>query len=254
VIRPLRNLVAVLAALTGLALASGPALAAPVQKAAPAAAPVATKSLAPASAHNWNQTIVRTPRDSYLLGNPDGQIKLVEYVSYTCPHCAHFTQESDAQLRLGMIGPGKGSIEVRNFVRDPVDLTVALLTHCVPTKAFWPTHVMFLTRQPDWIGLEATATNAQRQRWTTGPLASRTRAIASDFKFYDMIATRGIDRPAADRCLADEALATRLAAATKEAEEKDYVQGTPSFVLNGLPLAGTASWAALKPQIEARMN
>jgi protein-disulfide isomerase len=39
-----------------------------------------------------------------------------------------------------------------------------------------------------------------------------------------------------------------LAAGTKEAADKDYVEGTPAFLINGLPLAGTASWAALKPQ------
>ena len=30
--------------------------------------------------------------------------------------------------------------------------------------------------------------------------------------------------------------------------------GTPSFVLNGLPLSGTYSWATLKPQVEARLR
>lgn len=208
----------------------------------------------PATTRAPTTVVTRTATESHILGNPAAPVKLVEYISYTCPHCAHFTQEADAQLRIGMIGPGKGSIEVRNFVRDPIDLTVALLTHCVPPQAFWQTHLMFLTRQSDWIGLLQTATEAQRQRWSSGSLASRTRAIAGDFKFYDMIATRGIARPAADRCLADEALANRLAGATKDAAEKDYVNGTPAFMINGLPLAGTASWAALKPQIEARLD
>lgn len=244
-IKPMRSLVALLAALIGAALLAAPAQAAPARKPAAKSAP---------AGRNWNQTVVRTGRDSFVLGNPDAPVKLIEYISYTCPHCAHFTQEADGQLRLGFIAPGKGSIEVRNFVRDPIDLTVALLTHCVPPQGFWATHLMFLTRQADWIGLEGTASEAQRQRWISGPLASRTRAIASDFKFYDMIASRGVSRVAADKCLADEALANRLAAGTKDAVEKDYVQGTPAFVLNGLPLAGTASWAALKPQIEARMN
>jgi protein-disulfide isomerase len=236
-------------AATALALALASLLANPVQAAPPKKAAAA----APAG-RNWNQMVVRTPRESFVLGNPDASVKLVEYISYTCPHCAHFTQEADGQLRLGFIAPGKGSIEVRNFVRDPIDLTVALLTHCVAPAQFWQTHLMFLIRQSDWIGTEMSASEAQRQRWSTGPLASRTRAIASDFKFYDMMASRGVSRVSVDRCLADEALANKLAAGTKEAAEKDYVEGTPAFLINGLPLAGTASWAALKPQLEARMN
>lgn len=243
---PMGKRLGLMIAAVGAALLTTPASAAPPRK-APAAAATTT-------GRNWNTTIARTSRDSFVLGKPDAPLKLVEYISYTCPHCAHFTQEADGQLRIGMIAPGKGSIEVRNFVRDPIDLTVALLTHCVPTQAFWQTHLMFLTRQDDWIGLTQTATEAQRQRWTTGPFAGRTRAVASDFHFYDMIATRGVSRAAADRCLGDEALANRLAAATKDASEKDYVSGTPAFMLNGVALAGTASWAALKPQLEARLN
>ena len=43
------------------------------------------------------------------------------------------------------------------------------------------------------------------------------RAIAADFGFYEMMETRGYDRPAVDRCLADAATANRIAAQTLEA-------------------------------------
>ena len=42
--------------------------------------------------------------------------------------------------------------------------------------------------------------------------------------------------------------------AAQDAVEKDFVNGTPSFVLNGVPLSGTYTWEALKPQIEARLH
>ena len=218
-----------------------------------AALPAAAKPVAAPHAANWNNTVVRTAQDSHLLGNPDAPVKLVEYISYTCPHCAHFEQESEVQLRLGFIAGGKGSIEVRSFVRDPVDMTVALLTHCGPPSKFFTNHAMFLRSQSTWIKTATGATDAQRQRWTAGDIASRTRAIASDFHFYEIMKTRGYSRPEVDRCLADTKLAERLAAHTQEAVDKDFVNGTPSFVLNGLPLAGTASWDALRPQLEARM-
>ena len=65
---------------------------------------------------------------------------------------------------------------------------------------------------------------------------------------------RGYDRPALDRCLGDRPLAERLAKNTKDAAAKDFVTGTPSFVLDGVPLSGTYSWALLKPQVEARLR
>ena len=63
---------------------------------------------------------------------------------------------------------------------------------------------------------------------------------------------RGYERPVIDRCLADEAKAQKLAAGTGEAQEAG-VMGTPSFMLDGTLLAGTHNWAALYPQIRARM-
>lgn len=202
---------------------------------------------------NWNAVVSRTPLDSHLLGNPNAPVKLIAYISYTCSHCAQFEAESDAQLRIGMIGPGKGSIEVRNFVRDPVDMTVALLTHCGPVSKFFANHSTFLRHQPTWLGTVERLTDGQRQRWASPDFGTRTRAIAGDLGLYTLMEARGYDRPALDRCLADRALADRLAKNTKEAGEKDFVTGTPSFMLGGVPLSGTHNWASLKPQIEARL-
>ncbi|WP_421837216.1 thioredoxin domain-containing protein [Novosphingobium sp.] len=214
----------------------------------------ASKPAPPAAKVNWNTVVARTPLDSHLLGNPAAAVKLVEYISYTCPHCAHFEQESDAQLRIGFISSGKGSIEVRSFVRDPVDLTVALLTHCGPPAKFFANHSTFLRHQMTWMAPLARLTDGQKARWSNNDFAARTRAIASDLGFYSLMEARGYGRPEIDRCLADKALAERLAQRTKEAGEKDFVNGTPSFLLDGVPLSGTYSWAALKPQIEARLR
>lgn len=208
----------------------------------------------PAAKVNWNNVVARTQIDSHLLGNPNAPVKLVEYISYTCPHCAHFEQESEAQLRVGFISSGKGSIEVRSYVRDGIDLTVALLTHCGPPSKFFANHSTFLRHQATWMAPLASLTDGQKARWSNPDFAARTRAIANDLGLYSLMAARGYGRPEIDRCLADKALAERLAQHTKDATEKDFVNGTPSFLLNGVPLSGTYSWAALKPQIEARMR
>ncbi len=207
-----------------------------------------------ARAQNWNQTVTRTPLDSYVLGNPKAPVKLVAYISYTCSHCAHFETESDAQLRLGFIAPGKGSLEVRSFLRDPVDLAVSLLTHCGPPAKFFGTHAAFLRTQAKWLAPAMALTEGQKERWASPDFKLRMRAIASDLKFYDIMARRGFNRTMVDQCLADKALADRLAKHTKDAAEKDFVTGTPSFLLDGLPLAGTSNWETLKPQVEARLR
>ena len=203
---------------------------------------------------NWNTTVTVTPHGTHLLGNPAARLRLTEFVSYTCPHCAQFEAEADAALRLAFVANGKGAVEVRNFVRDPVDMTVALLTNCGPPAKFFLNHTAFLRSQAKWIGPLTSPSAAQQARWTGGAFATRTRAIAKDFGFYPIMARRGYSTAQVDKCLADEGLARRLAASTAEAADKLYVKGTPSFALDGVVLTGTHSWDALRPQLDARMR
>jgi protein-disulfide isomerase len=208
----------------------------------PAAPPVPT---------NWNNTILVTPSGSHLLGNPKAETRLTEFISYTCSHCADFDRQASDRMRLYMVGPGKLSIEIHNFVRDPIDMTAAMLTNCGPAAKFVMNHTAFLRSQSVWLARAEKSTQAQRNRWTTGNAASRFRAIANDFGFYAIMERRGYSRTAVDSCLADGAMAKRLAEQTKAATEMG-VSGTPSFLLNGELLAGTHTWDALRLQLEAR--
>jgi protein-disulfide isomerase len=230
-----------------LALLAG---AAPVQ-----ASPAPTKS-APAKipARNWNGVMALTPQGTHLLGNPAAKVKLTQFISYTCPHCAHFEAEADAPLKLVFVASGKGSIEVRNFVRDPVDMTVALLTNCGAPARFFGNHAAFLSTQDKWIQPMAHPSPTQQARWSGGTFVQRTRAIARDFGFYQMMETRGYSATQVDKCLADEPLARRLAASTEDATSNLFVTGTPMFAIDGVVLAGTYSWDALRPQLDARMR
>jgi protein-disulfide isomerase len=200
----------------------------------------------------WNYTVTLTPAGSHVLGNPAAKVKLTQYVSYTCPHCAEFEVQADGPLRLGYIASGKVSVEVRHYLRDPVDLTAALLSNCGAKEKFFLNHGAFMRSQKLWLARMASASAAQRQRWTSGAAPARARAIASDFKFYDIMASRGYDRPSVDRCLGDAAMAQRLADQTEEGS-KLGVNSTPSFAIDGVLLIGTHEWSLLGPQLDARM-
>lgn len=217
-----------------------------------AAAPAATAAGGPTQ--NWNAVVTRTDHDSYVLGNPKAKVKLVAFISYTCPHCAHFESEAEAPLRLTFIANGQGSLEVRSFVRDPIDLTAAVLAHCGPASKFFLNHAAFLGSQTEWIKPAISPSPLQNQRWYQGTLETRLRYIATDFHFYQIMETRGYSRPEVDKCLADTALAKRLAEQTDKAQKDYSVQGTPSFLIDNVLLAGTYSWDALRPQLEARLD
>ena len=201
---------------------------------------------------NWTATIAVTPSGSHVLGNPAAPVKVVEYVSYTCPHCAHFQQQSDTALRLGYVGPGKVSVEVRHFIRDPIDLTVAMLANCGDAKNFFYNHNAFLLSQDRWLARAQSASEVQKQRWTAGPTPARLRAIAGDLGLYVLLEQRGLTRTTQDRCLADEGKMRQIVSQMSEGQNQG-VDGTPSFLLDGVLLAGTHDWQSLELQIKARL-
>lgn len=213
----------------------------------------ATRPAAPHAA-NWLGTVTRTAQEGYLLGNPAAKVHLVAYISYTCPHCAAFEAQAAGQLALGMIAPGKGSYEIRPYLRSPIDMVVSLLAECGSPAKFFGNTQLLLATQRDWMSPLGSLTEAQKARWESSDFGSSTRAIASDLGLYTLMARRGYDRVALDRCLTDKAHADRLARHTQDATDKDFVQGTPAFVLNDVPLTGTSTWDMLKPQIEARLD
>lgn len=206
---------------------------------------------APVPMQNWGARIAVTPAGTHVIGNPAAKIQLVEYMSYTCSHCAEFETEAMPTLRLAFVASGKGSLEIRHFLLNPIDLTIAMLISCAPPARFLQLHRHFLTSQRDWLTNAQKATPAQQARWNAGSQASRLRAIAGDLRFYELMERNRLDRPAADRCLANEALARKLAAQAADGR-KLGIEGTPSFLLDGTLLAGTHNWATLKPQLDAK--
>ncbi len=249
---PVRLFQLLIAGLSALALfAVQPAAAAP-----PARAHGAKHALPNSGANsaNWLTKVTRTPEDGYMLGDPAAPVHLVAYISYTCPHCAEFEAEADAPLRIGMIGPGKGTYEIRPFLRNGLDIAASLLAECGPPSKFFGNTQALLAAQRTWLEPTGKLSEAQKGRWESPDFATKMRAIASDLGLYAIMERRGYSRAEMDHCLADRALADRIAKHTSDAAEKEFINGTPGFLINGLTLTGTYSWESLKPQLDARLR
>jgi len=200
---------------------------------------------------NWDTVVVETDA-GHRVGNPDAKVRLIEFFSYTCPHCAEFAEQGEGAIKLGYVAPGKLNVEYRHLVRDPVDLTVGMLVNCGAADKFPANHAAFILAQKRWIAPLARPTQAQNTRWRTAGAAGR-RAIAGDFGFYAIMERRGYRRTDADRCLADEAMADRLAAVSARDWARPGIDATPSFAINGIVMPGTHSWASLQRQLEEFM-
>jgi protein-disulfide isomerase len=237
--------IALLAAAAPLALALS-ACGDSADDGAPTGEPVAPVA-APAGA-SWVETAVATPEGGYRIGNPDAPLKLVEYASHTCSHCAAFAQEGAPKLDA-YVEKGTVSYELRNQIHDPIDLTIALLARCGTPESFHP-----LANQA-WQNFESLMTTVQAngaalQQAQSAPTAQRFQAIAEAAGLLDFFAARGISRDQALQCLADTEKAQQIAETSQTQSDELDITGTPTFILNGTKIQGT-NWTSVESALKA---
>ncbi|HEY6869389.1 MAG TPA: thioredoxin domain-containing protein [Novosphingobium sp.] len=200
----------------------------------------------PAAAAPGPVLVVATGQGSHVVGRAAPAVKLVEYVSYTCPHCAEFEKLAGGRILVTVVSPGKASFEYRPVLRNILDVAATLMVNCGPPARFQGNHTMVLRNQAKWV---IQPSEAQLQRWQNGDMPARLRAIAGDTGLYDMFERRGYSRVELDRCLADQKQVETIAK-ENEAAFAAGVQGTPSFFING-QLQDAHDWNTLKPALEA---
>lgn len=201
---------------------------------------------------NWQTTIARTER-GHLIGDPQADTRLIEFISYTCPHCADFTARGEPALELVLLMPGKISLEVRPVIRNALDLTVTLLAQCGDPAGFKVRHQTLMLAQADWLGKARAAPQTQQQIWLRGDKAGRMNA-ASALGLRQLLAARGQSQAELDACLMDEAAAQRLVENGRADYAELAVNSTPSFVLDGKLLPEVHSWEALYPVLSAKFT
>lgn len=199
---------------------------------------------------SWHGAIQQTER-GYLLGNPEADNALIEFISYTCSHCANFSQEADGAIDLALLAPGHMSAEIRSVIRNAPDLTISLLVGCGDVAGFKNRHQIFLAKQDEWLAKLMGAPQSQQQAWSRGDVASRI-SLASAMGFDDMMADKGLTRTQITRCLSDNAAAKKLIDNSNANYEQFNVTATPSFALNGGLLEGVHSWETLYPVLSGQ--
>jgi protein-disulfide isomerase len=199
---------------------------------------------------DWQTTIKRTER-GHLIGNPEAKTQLVEFISYTCPHCADFAVQGEPAIELALLMPGKIGLEVRPVIRNALDLTVSLLVQCGDPAGFKDRHRAFMLSQNEWLGKAANAPQGQQAIWGRGDKASRMNA-ASALGLSALLVQRGQSQAALDACVMDDVAARQLIENGRADYAEFAVPGTPSFAMDGKLLDKVHSWPALYPVLSAR--
>ncbi|WP_226018320.1 thioredoxin domain-containing protein [Novosphingobium sp. FKTRR1] len=206
------------------------------------AAPLA--AVAPPAGKAWADVVTQTPEGGYLMGNPNAPLKLIEYGSLTCPHCAEFSEKGLPTLRDTYVASGRVSLEFRNFVRDKYDTTMAMLTRCSSPDAFYGlTEQVYANQKDIFAGLEALGKDPSIATLSEDKLFP---VIGARGGLVDFFAARGVAKDQALQCLANTKTATTLAEGVQKATDQYQITGTPSFILNGRNL-DVATWEQLEP-------
>ncbi|GAB1361040.1 DsbA family protein [Rhodobacter sp.] len=168
----------------------------------------------------------------FALGNPDAKVQIVEYASFTCPHCAHFSETVLKPLKAEYIDTGKVHFTLREVYFDRYGLWAAMMARCGGDLKYFPVAETLFATQNEWAG-------------TDDP----TVAVANIRKIG---LTSGMTNEQLDQCMNDAAMADAMVKRFEANMKADQVDGTPTLFING-EKNGNMSYADLKAIIDAKL-
>ena len=201
---------------------------------------------------NWLATANRTAEGAIVVGNPAARVKLIEYLSLTCSHCADLSLSAMGPLQRDYIAKGLVSLEVRHAVRDGYDFAASLLLRCEPLAQYLGSIEALFGSQADWMakGANVKAVAGFDAMSPDQKIAAAAKAAGFDAFF----ARRGMPGKTYAACLADAKAKDQLTQMAGNSWQRDAIPGTPLIVINGKRQEGVYGWSDLEPMIKAALN
>ncbi len=207
-------------------------------------ADTAVKAIAPPTGTSWTDHVEATPDGGVRMGNPNAPIKLIEYGSLSCPHCAKLAHDGFAKLTGDYVASGRVSFEFRSFVIHPQDVPLTLLVRCGSLDTAFPLLEQVYTNfDAMQTPLEDPAVQQKANAALQGPPQQRMTGLADALKYTEFFAARGVATDKAHACLADGARAKQISDLAQK-YSNDGISSTPTLILNGAKLA-TTDWPDL---------
>lgn len=197
---------------------------------------------------NWLLTFALSDKGSHIMGNPAAPTKVVEYMSYTCGHCADFENNDAPVFKSQYIANGKASLEIRNFVLNPLDLTAAMLTRCGGKGRFFGNHKHLLATQKTWLGNSTKISKATEAKLKAEDYTGYMTGAYTETGLSAIMQQRGITVAQGKACLADKAALDAVLAMTDDGAALG-IHGTPTFMVNGRLDGEVHNWQSLKTKL-----
>lgn len=164
------------------------------------------------------------------LGDPNAPVKIVEYMSMTCPHCANFHANTLDTIKTKYVDTGKVYFIVREFPFDPAATAAFMLARCAPENQYQAFISMFLKQQRAWAApSDGDVRNAMLQ----------------------MSKLAGFTQESFEACLTNAELAADVNAVRDHAAQNFGVASTPTFLINGKSYSGDMSVDTMSALIDS---
>ena len=168
-----------------------------------------------------------------VLGNPDAALTIIEYASFTCPHCMSFHVNTWPKFKEEYVDTGKVRFIYREVYFDRFGLWASMIARCGGPEKFFGITDLIYAGQPEWTR------------------AGDPPVIVEELRKIGRLA--GLDNDTLEACLQDGDKAKTLVTWYQENAAKDDVQGTPSFVVNGKKVSNMA-WDDFKAILDEELN
>jgi protein-disulfide isomerase len=208
------------------------------------AAPPAAAAPVQSAQADWTRRVEMTAEGGYRMGNPEAPVKLVEYASITCSHCADFNNAAAAGLR-GQVRTGRVSWEVRPFLIFPTDPAIFRLLQCKGAATFFDISDELYAQQRQWIARIVEGEEVLK----TLPTPQLEQGLVRVSGVGELFGRHGMTEQQIAACLADQPALVRLNELTQR-YTRSGVTGTPTFLINGREVQ-VPNWAALQAMLTA---
>lgn len=146
------------------------------------------------------------------LGKADAPVKIVEYASVTCSHCAAFNKEVFPEFKKKYIDTGKVHYTFKEFLTPPAEVAAAgfLTARCAGKDKYF--------------GVVDSIFNAQQEMFTTGDMRGTLLRVAQ---------SAGMTEEQFNKCVTDDAALKAMNERMEKAAREDKINATPTFIING---------------------
>jgi protein-disulfide isomerase len=206
------------------------------------------------SKSSWLTTVTVSDEGGHIVGNPNAPIKVVEYASYTCSHCATFETKDAPVLRSEYIAKGSVSLEIRPFILNGLDLPLSLLAQCGSPGRYAGNHRAILSSQSVWLPNIQNISEATTAKLEKNDIVGFNIDVYNTLKLDGIAKQRGLSDAMVKKCMGDAAKIQALVKITDDAMSVLKVEATPSFLVNGELKKDVHSFSTLKPFLDTKPN